>query len=153
MNKNELQYICLPFDQLSLQQLYDMLHLRQVVFVVEQDCPYVDADGKDPHCYHLMGYDSKGILQAYTRLVPKGISYPDYVSIGRVVVSQAVRGGGQGKILMQESLNWTHKLFPDAPLKISAQCYLLQFYTELGFQAVGEEYLEDNIPHIAMIKK
>lgn len=148
-----IEFICLPFSKLSLEQLYDIMVLRQEVFVVEQDCPYLDADGKDQLSWHLMGYDEQRQLVAYTRLVPKGISYENYVSIGRVANAETVRGKGVGKQLMKESIVWSQKLFPRESIKISAQSYLLKFYTELGFQAVGEEYMEDNIPHTAMIKK
>lgn len=153
MNVPSLHFHCLHFRQLALKELYDLLQLRQEVFVVEQDCPYLDADGKDQASYHLLGYDKKEQLQAYTRLVPRGVSYPDYASIGRVITSQHIRRTGMGKLLMQESIKWAAGLFPDTPLKISAQCYLIDFYQGLGFKPVGEEYLEDDIPHIGMVKQ
>ncbi len=143
----------LPFQELSLQQLYQIMQLRQEVFVVEQNCPYLDADGKDQVGYHLMGQDTNSQLMAYTRLLPKGISYEQYVSIGRVVTSPKTRGTGIGKLLMQESLKAIEALFPATDIKISAQCYLIKFYESFGFQTVGESYLEDDIPHIAMIRK
>ena len=124
--------------------------LRQEVFVVEQDCPYLDADGKDQNAWHLLGYD-EGQLLAYARIVGKGVSYEKYPSIGRVVISKKARGLGYGKLLMQVSLRECERLFGKIDIKISAQTYLLKFYNELGFQEVGEGYLEDNIPHIAMI--
>jgi ElaA protein len=148
---SQLEFQYYHFDELNTRDLYELLRLRQEVFVVEQDCPYLDADGKDYESYHLMGRDSSGHIQAYTRLVPKGISYENYASIGRVVTSQAVRGQGLGKMLMHESLEAIRKLFPEEKVKISAQCYLIPFYESLGFQVIGEEYLEDNIPHIGMI--
>ena len=124
--------------------------LRQEVFVVEQDCPYLDADGKDQMAHHLMGYLDNQLV-AYTRLVPKGISYEKYISIGRVITAQSVRRGGYGKELMKRSIQQIRILYGQQAIKISAQCYLLKFYKGLGFEPVGEEYLEDNIPHIAMI--
>lgn len=148
-----MQFLCLPFDQLSLDQLYAIMALRQEVFVVEQNCPYLDADGKDMDAHHLMGIDEKGQLLAYTRLLPKGISYEKYVSIGRVVTSPKARGRGLGKQLMEESIQQARQIFPPADVKISAQYYLIKFYESLGFQSIGESYLEDDIPHIAMIKK
>jgi len=148
--KKPLKYICPSFNELSLQQLYDIMVLRQEVFVVEQDCPYLDADGKDQMSHHLMGY-LDGELVAYTRLVPKGISYDKYISIGRVITSQSVRRDGYGKDLMERSIKQIRTLFGQKDIKISAQCYLLKFYKGLGFEPVGEEYLEDDIPHIAMI--
>ncbi len=145
-----INWLCCPFDKLSLQQLYDIMVLRQEVFVVEQDCPYLDADGKDQASWHLMAYQGDDLV-AYTRIVPQGVSYEHYVSIGRVVNSEKVRGQGIGQELMQRSIQECHSLFGEQKIKISAQVYLLRFYTNLGFQAVGEEYLEDGIPHTAMI--
>jgi ElaA protein len=127
--------------------------LRQEVFIVEQNCPYLDADGRDKDAYHLIGLDEKGQLLAYTRLLPKGIAYEQYVSIGRVVTSPKVRRKGLGKQLMEESIRQANLVFPPADIKISAQCYLIEFYESLGFQSMGESYLEDDIPHIAMIRK
>lgn len=147
-----LKYQCLHFSQLTLDQLYALMHLRQAVFVLEQDCPYIDADGKDPHCYHVLGYDRQGQLQACARLVPLGISYPHHASIGRIVTSSAIRGHGYGKTLVATSIQHASVLFPSQPLKISAQSYLLRFYQAFGFQPTGEEYLEDGIPHAAMLR-
>ncbi|MBL7816388.1 MAG: GNAT family N-acetyltransferase [Saprospiraceae bacterium] len=148
-----IQYICRPFAQLTVYELYDIMALRQVVFAVEQNCPYLDADGKDLKGWHLMGRDTEGELVAYTRLLPKGVSYSDFASIGRVVNAPKVRGKGAGKDLMQKSIEWMQQLFPNEPIKIGAQTYLLDFYTSLGFESTGEEYLEDNIPHTVMILK
>ena len=147
-----LTFYCLPFSKLSLQELYDLMYLRQEVFVVEQDCPYIDADGKDPKAYHLLGYNKVGQLLACARLLPAGVSYPGHASIGRVVTSPSLRGQGCGKLLMQESIAWCRRLFGESPIKISAQCYLIHFYESFGFRTVGEEYLEDDIPHIAMVR-
>ena len=144
---------CLPFYRLNLDEIYDCMALRQEVFVVEQNCPYLDADGKDQDAWHLMGYDKNNTLIAYTRLLPKGISYEKYASIGRVVTSPNARGLGAGKDIMTASKDWCQKLFPNDPVKISAQTYLLKFYQSLGFEPVGEGYLEDDIPHIGMILK
>ena len=138
------------FDNLSLQELYNLMTLRQVVFVVEQDCPYVDADGKDPFAHHLFAVDTEGIC-ACTRLLAPGISYPTYSSIGRVVTAERVRRTGLGRELMRRSIIACRELFPGAPIKISAQCYLDDFYKVLGFRSTGEEYLEDGIPHQGMV--
>ena len=148
-----LEYTCIPFNQLTVNDLYDIMALRQKVFIIEQNCPYLDADGKDLSAMHLMGRDNDGELVAYTRLLPMGISYPDYASIGRVVSSDKVRGQGVGKVLMQKSIDMMDKLFSHTPVKIGAQTYLLGFYTALGFVSTGEEYLEDGIPHTVMILK
>jgi ElaA protein len=146
-----MQYSCLPFQDLNVNELYEIMALRQVVFIVEQNCPYLDADGKDQHSWHLMGRNKEGLLITYTRLLPPGISYPDYASIGRVVSSPLARGTGAGKQLMQKSIEMCQFLFPNAPVKIGAQSYLLRFYGNLGFQSTGEEYLEDGIPHTKMV--
>ena len=148
-----LSYFCHQFEELSLDQLYTILQLRQEVFIVEQDCPYLDADGKDQGSYHVLGIDQKNRLQAYTRLVPPGISYDRYVSIGRVVTSSEIRGKGQGIPLMNYSTQQCRNLWPNHQIKISAQVYIVKFYESLGFEVVGEEYLEDDIPHIAMVLK
>ncbi len=146
-----IHYTCCPFNELSVYELYEIMALRQQVFIIEQNCPYLDADSKDLKAMHLMGRDTEGALVAYTRLLPTGVSYPDYASIGRVVSSHKVRGKGIGKELMQESIKWMHTFFPNEPVKIGAQTYLLAFYTSLGFVSTGEDYLEDNIPHTVMI--
>ncbi len=148
-----MNYQCYSFYQLSLDQLYAVMALRQEVFVVEQDCPYLDADGLDQASYHLLGFDDQERLVAYTRLCPKGLSYTDYVSIGRVITSARIRGKGQGKYLMEASVKKCKEIFGAIPIKISAQAHLDKFYQSLGFEPVGESYLEDGIPHIGMIRK
>ena len=140
------------FSELSLEELYDILALRQDIFVVEQDCPYLDADGKDQKSLHVFGTD-KAKLISYTRIVPKGISYDAYISIGRVVVHKDSRGTGEGKRIMQKSIDACKQLYPAEKIKISAQSHLNKFYGELGFHPTGEEYLEDGIPHIGMVYK
>ncbi len=146
-----LRFSCLPFDALSPHELYEIMALRQEVFVVEQNCPYLDADGKDLQSWHLMGRNAAGALLAYTRLLPEGVSYPGYTSIGRVVSSPAARGTGAGKLIMQRSIDLCRHLFGPLPIKIGAQSYLLKFYESLGFISTGEEYLEDGIPHTKMV--
>lgn len=147
----QIQFTCVPFHDLTPYELYDILALRQEVFVVEQNCPYLDADGKDLQSYHLMCRDEAGTLVACTRLLPRGLSYPEYASIGRVVNSSSVRGKGVGKQLMEKSIELCRHLFKDEPIKIGAQTYLLRFYESLGFVSTGEEYLEDGIPHTKMV--
>ncbi len=139
------------FDQLTNRELYEMLALRQQIFVVEQNCPYLDADGKDYECLHVLGKDKGNQIIAHTRVVPPKISYEQYSSIGRVVVSDKKRGLGIGKALMLYSMKLMKDRFPDVAIKISAQVYLSRFYEELGFTITGEPYLEDDIPHIAML--
>ena len=146
-----LRFSCLPFDALTTRELYEIMALRQEVFVVEQNCPYLDADGKDLQSWHLMGRNAEGVLLAYTRLLPEGVSYPGYTSIGRVVSSPVARGTGAGKEIMQRSIAMCRHLFGPIPIKIGAQSYLLRFYESLGFISTGEEYLEDGIPHTKMV--
>ncbi|MFT4033597.1 MAG: GNAT family N-acetyltransferase [Siphonobacter sp.] len=140
------------FNELTLQELYDLLALRTEVFIVEQNCPYQDADGNDTKAWHCLGKDEQGKLLAYTRLFNVDVSYAGYTSIGRVVTSPASRGKGLGRILMEHSIASCQKLFGSHPIKIGAQSYLLDFYESLGFVSTGIEYLEDGIPHTYMIR-
>ncbi|MEM9992202.1 MAG: GNAT family N-acetyltransferase [Bacteroidota bacterium] len=146
----QIRFTTKAFEDLHLHELYELLKLRQAIFVVEQNCPYLDADDKDQIAQHLLGYAGKELL-AYARILPRGISYPDCASIGRVIVATAARGKKQGHILMQHAIATTQKLYPETPIKISAQAHLQKFYERLGFRATGEAYLEDNIPHIGML--
>lgn len=143
-----IEFVALPFSRLSALQLFQIYKLRSEVFVVEQHCAYQDPDDKDPAAHHLMMMDA-GRLAGYARLLPPGISYPQ-ASIGRVVLGKAWRGSGLGLELMQESIRQTRQLFTAQEIVISAQEYLLRFYTGLGFKAQGESYLEDDIPHVKM---
>ena len=147
-----ISYRCKPFYELTAPQLYSIMALRQEVFIVEQNCAYLDADGKDLKGYHLTGYDDDGKLVAYARLLPKGVSYENFVSIGRVVTSPSVRGTGAGQSLMKEALNCMDALFPGESIKIGGQSYLRNFYESFGFVVSGEEYLEDDIPHLPMVR-
>ena len=136
------------FDELNLFELYDMMILRQEVFVVEQNCPYLDADGLDLKSIHISGY-FEGKLIAYARIIPPGVEYKDEFAIGRVICDLKYRNTGLGKALM----NQCFKEIGNYPIKIHAQKYLEQFYSSLGFNPIGEEYLLDNIPHIEMERK
>lgn len=138
------------FEELTNKELYQMLRLRSEVFVVEQDCVYQDVDNKDQKALHVIGV-KEGEVVAYTRVFKPG-DYFDNVSIGRVVVSQDQRKYGLGKQIMLASLSAVDEKFPNKPIEISAQSYLLKFYSDLGFSAFGEEYLEDGIPHTRMLK-
>lgn len=137
------------FNELTNTELYQLLQLRAEVFVVEQNCPYLDMDDKDYKSFHVLGYDN-GKLVACTRLVPAGISYDVEPSIGRVVTHPSVRSLGYGKLLMEYSISETKKLFNTSVIVIGAQLYLDKFYQNLGFVPEGEMYLEDNIPHMTM---
>jgi len=140
------------FNELTPIELYKIIRLRNEVFVVEQNCPYQDADNKDLKCYHLMLFNADDELMGYTRLVPPGLSFPQ-MSIGRVVTSPKARGTGAGRILMNTSIKECQKLFGKGSIQIGAQAYLLKFYSSLGFEQVSEVYDEDGIPHIDMIKE
>ena len=146
-----INWTCTSFHELSPESLYEILRLRSEVFVVEQQCIYLDMDDKDQSSHHLMGR-VEGKLLAYARLLPPGVSYPDASSIGRVVSSPSARNQGLGKILMGEAILRTSNLYPDVNIKIGAQLYLLDFYKSLGFDPIGEPYLEDGIPHIEMMR-
>ena len=145
-----MKFILKYFDKLTPAELHDLLQLREEVFQLEQDCLYKDIDGKDPKCWHLLYFHHQELV-AYARLVPPGVSYEGYSSIGRVVSSPQYRKEGYGRILMQEAIDKTQQLFPGIPIKISAQSYLQKFYHGFGFKVSSEPYLEDNIPHMEMI--
>lgn len=147
----EIDFVCLPFNELDIYRLYELLKLRQEVFIVEQQCYYLDNDGKDIESFHLLGTNQEGKLIAYARLLPPDIAYPDYASFGRIVTAPTVRGKMLGKKLMVEVMARCANLFPSQPIKISAQSYLIRFYESFGFLKVGDEYLEDDIPHHAMV--
>ncbi len=138
------------FQQLSQQELYDLLQLRSEVFVVEQNCVYQDLDGKDQIALHVLAYKNK-ILVAYTRIFKPG-EYFEYASIGRVVVEAQERKFKYGYAIMEASIKAIKDYYNVTKIKISAQTYLKSFYNNLGFMEVGENYLEDGIPHIGMIK-
>ncbi|MCU0468705.1 MAG: GNAT family N-acetyltransferase [Arcicella sp.] len=141
------------FKELNTTELYQILQLRNEVFIVEQNCPFQDLDDKDFQCYHLIGFDTDSQrIVAYTRIVPAGISYEE-ASIGRVVTSPSARGGGVGKVLMQKSIELLEELFGGVPIRIGAQYYLKKYYESFGFQQVGEIYLEDGIEHITMLRQ
>lgn len=147
----EISWSAYSFEELTVHQLYAIMVLRQEVFVVEQTCWYLDADDKDQPALHLMGTASDGRLAAYTRILDRGVSYPDYASIGRVVTAPWARGKGLGRPLMQESLRVLLARFGEQPVKISAQAHLQDYYGSIGFVGTGDIYDEDGIPHRAMI--
>ena len=139
------------FEELSNLELYQILRLRSEVFVVEQDCVYQDLDNKDQNAIHVLGVKNNNVV-AYTRIFKPG-DYFDNTSIGRVVVEKNERKYGYGKEIMTTSLKEIGKNFPATTIELSAQTYLIKFYVGLGFSSFGEEYLEDGIPHIRMIKE
>jgi len=138
------------FDQLSIYELHDILQLRSEVFVVEQDCVYQDIDGKDEKALHLFGKKA-GKIVAYTRCFAPGIYYEE-ASIGRVVVPADQRKYGYGHVIIEASLKAIEKEYKTKSIKLSAQTYLKKFYEGHRFTQIGEGYLEDGIPHVAMIR-
>jgi ElaA protein len=139
------------FDNLTPNELYSVLQLRNEVFVVEQNCVFQDADNKDQDSHHLMGWDDE-VLVAYSRIVPPGIAYDSFPSIGRVVTSPKLRRSGIGKILMQQSIEHLQKLLGESSIKLGAQLYLKNFYESFGFVQSSDVYMEDGIPHIEMVR-
>lgn len=138
------------FDELTKNELYDLLQLRSEVFVVEQNCVYQDLDGKDQKAFHVIGTKNNKIV-AYTRIFDVDY-YLDQASIGRVVVKVLVRKDGYGVDIMKASIKAIQDKFNETTIALSAQVYLKRFYNSLGFTEVGAEYLEDDIPHVLMVK-
>jgi ElaA protein len=146
-----IQFKAYTFSELNTELLYQIISLRLEVFIMEQNCLYQDCDGKDLQALHLLGFEENQLV-AYCRILPEGISYTGYCSIGRVLTKSTHRGKQYGIALMEKAISICTMEFK-FPLKISAQAYLEKFYTNLGFKTVGELYLEDHIPHIGMIYK
>lgn len=146
----EFTEICKPFDSLTVTELYAVLRLRSEIFVVEQNCVFLDTDNKDLSCQHLMLYHQK-TLMAYARIVPAGISFSE-PSIGRIVTGAAARGKGFGKQVVQLAIENCERLYGKRAIKIGAQLYLKTFYASFGFVMVGDVYDEDGIAHIDMIR-
>ncbi|CAM3340400.1 GNAT family N-acetyltransferase [Aequorivita lipolytica] len=138
------------FEELSSKELYKALQLRSEVFVVEQDCVYQDIDGKDERALHVMGWEND-ILVAYTRCFQAG-DYFDEASIGRILVRENYRKLGYGHEITKASIEAVKTKYKADTIKISAQIYLVIFYESHGFKTFGDRYLEDGIPHIAMVR-
>ena len=148
---SDVTWQCKHFDELTPHELYAIMKLRIEVFIVEQNCIYQDADNNDPRCFHLTGF-AGSMLAAYARLVPAGVTFTN-ISIGRVIISPVFRRTGLGKTLLQKAIDESYRLFGKKPIKLGAQLYLKTFYEGFGFEPISETYLEDNIPHISMLKK
>lgn len=139
----------LHFSALDPHQLYTILRIRQEVFAVEQNCPYLDADGIDYHAWHLLGFTPHPEFVAYLRLIEPNRKFSE-PSIGRVLTVSAVRGQGIGRQLMVEGIRGSQVRFPGQGIRISAQHQLEGFYRDLGFQTVSEPYLEEGMLHLQM---
>jgi len=143
----KMKWICKNYNELSTIELYEILKIRQEVFIIEQNCNYLDADGYDKQSKHLYALQHNQII-AYMRIVNAGVIY-DYVSFGRVLVHVGYRKQGIGKKIIKKGLN----LFPKNEIIVmSAQVYLKEFYRDFGFVCVGQEYLEDDIVHVKMVR-
>jgi ElaA protein len=140
-----------PWAELGRDELYAILALRARVFVVEQACAYLDLDGRDAACWHLWQADDAGAVAAYLRVVPPGAIYVE-ASLGRIVTAPAVRRSGVGRALVAEGLRRAAALFGPGPLRIGAQGYLEAFYADFGFVRASDDYLEDGIPHLEMVR-
>lgn len=147
----DLHWTWRRFPALTLDDLYDALALRCRVFILEQG-PYQDPDGADRHAWHLLGRDAgSGVLVAYLRAVDPGVRFAE-PSLGRVAVAHEVRGRGVGRRLVAEGVKRCDAAWPGAPNRISAQAHLQRFYAEFGYAGTGEPYLEDEIPHVQMLR-
>jgi ElaA protein len=146
----QIHWIVKSFEELLPEELYQLLRLRSEVFVVEQNCVFLDLDNKDQQSIHLMGWINNN-LAVYVRILPPGLAY-DEPSIGRVVSSPAYRRTGAGRILMEKAIELTSDIYKGENIRIGAQYYLKNFYGSLGFEIQGDIYLEDGIDHIEMLK-
>jgi ElaA protein len=137
------------FDELNTQQLYQILRLRQLVFIIEQECLYPDLDDLDQQSIHLCAWKN-GELLAYLRSLPPGLEYSES-ALGRVLVGESARGLKLGRELVQRGIALNQRTWPGSGIKIGAQAHLEKFYQELGFETSGELYVEDGIPHVKMV--
>ena len=139
-----------PLDSLGPTDVFAMFRLRQDVFVIEQACLYADIDDIDLQAQHLFGRRDNALV-AYLRIIPELGKYPG-PAIGRVLTAGSARGGGLGRTLMQEGIRRTAAMYPGKSIYLAAQTHLQDFYSSLGFEAYGDAYVEDGIPHIEMVR-
>lgn len=147
----ELNWKILKMSEMDVMTFHDLIQLRIEVFVIEQDCPYQELDGVDPDAWHLIGTSPDGATIACARMIAPGRAYPDYASVGRIIVKQGYRDLGLGHEIVKRSLAFMDTHFPNDNIKISAQEHLEGFYQSHGFRTSGAPYLEDGIPHIPMV--
>lgn len=140
------------FNDISVDHFHDIAALRIKIFVIEQNCPYQELDGKDKDAFHLYYINQNNEVVAATRILPQGISY-DEVSIGRVVVDESYRGTGLGHEIMKQSMLFIKEQYGDVDVRLSAQKHLENYYGRHNFRSTGKEYLEDGIPHVEMLYK
>ena len=137
------------FSELSAAELYEILRIREAVFIVEQNCPYPEADGKDPGAVHLYYADADGCVKAYLRLYPKP-EEPGTVQVGRVVTAADARGTGLGRKILREGIAYAVEKMGAERLYLEAQVYAIGFYEKEGFAVSSGTFLEDGIPHVEM---
>lgn len=145
-----MEYVLKEFNGLSLDELYQIIQLRLEIFVVEQDCVYQDLDSKDKVAYHLFVKDDDDEIVAVLRILPENVSY-DEMAIGRIVVKKSHRGQGIAGAMMKRAMDFIVKDLGKNKIRLSGQAYLVDFYTNLGFKRVSDEYLEDGIPHFEFL--
>ena len=151
MDSDDLSWQVYTFDQLTTDTLYRLLQLRSEVFVVEQDIVYQDLDDVDRVALHLLGFLQEHLI-CYARILPPGCRYPG-AAIGRIITGQSYRGKGYGSQLVMQAIACSRQNWPDTTINISAQLHLQEFYSQLGFQAVGAPYDEEEILHIKMVQE
>lgn len=145
----QMKPVVKSFRELSASELYEILRLREAVFIVEQNCPYPEADGKDPDAIHLWFAEEDGRVKAYLRLYHKKGELGT-IQVGRVVTSPDVRGTGLGRKLLHEGIRHAVETMGAERLYLEAQVYAIGFYEKEGFEVSSGEFLEDGIPHVEM---
>jgi ElaA protein len=140
------------FQELSIDELYELMQLRVDVFVVEQNCPYPELDGLDQEAIHVLGYGQEGNLIAYSRILAAGVKFKE-VSPGRIIVHPEYRGGEVGRLLIEKTLEVISQTYGNVPVKIAAQQPLSTYYGNFGFEICSSPYLEDGIPHVDMVRE
>lgn len=141
------------YNDLTLNEFHDIIALRLKAFVVEQSCAYLDLDGRDKKCYHLICRNGMGDVVATARILPQSVAYSDACAIGRVVIDETLRRQGLGHDLMDRAIEFCLVEFGKSPIRISAQKHLESYYAQHQFASTGKEYLEDDIPHVEMLFK
>ena len=152
MRDQNIRWQWYEWAQLPPDVLYGFLKLRSDIFVVEQNCVFSDMDGVDPLCDHLCGFDDKGLVLVYLRLLPPGLKFPE-VSLGRLVTSPDARRGGCAREALRLGLERLRQKFPGHTVRIGGQQYMEKFYASVGFVSTGQPYLEDGIPHVEMLMR
>lgn len=149
----KLQWKWVHYDGLTKDDVYDILALRERVFIAEQKCPFVEADYRDQKSYHLLGRSesSPATLCCYLRVVAPGVRFKEH-SIGRVICDTLYRGQGLGKLLMEKGHDQIQKTWGEVPIRIHAQDYLRSFYEDLGYEVVSEIFMEEGRPHVEMLR-